>query len=273
MRTFQVALRTLGGGLSRGLKQPSVLRNLSTNAARGSGFDDDNKGKFDSFETADDFERRIFGGGSMVDSGNDAFFQKFDRLGKPRERIGSKLSGGNNFHALYDREDNFDTLSDGMDGKLKKASTYFKFDPEEIEKDDYTFRADMSFSPGSTYNIKDLDLTKPGFRKPPKRVEFQVTTEEALRKADFRNVRFLANFITEAGIINKRSNTRISAKAQRKVAREIKTARAFGLMPFTTMGTKSFNFGKSMENLDTDFEYEVFDNDNTDADGGHPLRS
>ena len=39
------------------------------------------------------------------------------------------------------------------------------------------------------------------------------------------------------------------------------------------MGTKSFNFGKSMENLDTDFEYEVFDNDNTDADGGHPLRS
>lgn len=67
--------------------------------------------------------------------------------------------------------------------------------------------------------------------------------------------------------------TRISAKAQRKVAREIKTARAFGLMPFTTMGTKSFNFGKSMENLDTDFEYEVFDNDNTDADGGHPLRS
>ena len=34
--------------------------------------------------------------------------------------------------------------------------------------------------------IQDLDLTKPGVRKPPKRVEFQVTTEEVLRKADFR---------------------------------------------------------------------------------------
>lgn len=53
--------------------------------------------------------------------------------------------------------------------------------------------------------------------------------------------------------------TGISAKAQRKVAREIKTARAFGLMPFTTMGTKQFIFGKTMEGLDEDYEYENFD--------------
>ncbi|KAG7010502.1 rpsR [Cucurbita argyrosperma subsp. argyrosperma] len=265
MRTVQVALRTLGGGLSRRFKQPSVLRNLSTNAARDSGFDD--KGKPDSFESADDFERRIFGGVSTGDSGNDAFFEKLDRIGKPRERIGSRLSGGNNFQSLYGLDDNLNTLSDGMDGKLKKASTYFEFDTEEIAKDDYTFRADMSFKPGSTY--EDLDLTKPGVRKPPKRVEFQVTTEEVLRKADFRNVRFLANFITDAGIIIKRSKTRISAKAQRKVAREIKTARAFGLMPFTTMGTKSFVFGKTMEDLDKDYEYEIFDNN----DGERPLGS
>lgn len=90
----------------------------------------------------------------MGDSGNDAFFEKLDRLGKPRERIGSRLSGGNNFHALYGLDDNLNTLSDGMDGKLKKASTYFEFDREEIVKDDYTFRADMSFKPGSTYEIK-----------------------------------------------------------------------------------------------------------------------
>lgn len=30
-------------------------------------------------------------------------------------------------------------------------------------------------------------------------------------------------------------------------------------MPFTTMGTKSFVYGKSMENLDKDYEYEVYD--------------
>ncbi|KAI6705589.1 hypothetical protein NL676_008551, partial [Syzygium grande] len=34
---------------------------------------------------------------------------------------------------------------------------------------------------------------------------------------------------------------------------------SFGLMPFTTMGTKSFVFGKTMENLDEDYEYEAFE--------------
>ncbi|KAK1319568.1 hypothetical protein QJS10_CPB04g01443 [Acorus calamus] len=70
------------------------------------------------------------------------------------------------------------------------------------------------------------------------------------------NVRFLANFITESGIIIKRRKTGISAKAQRKVAREIKTARAFGLMPFTTMGTKTFIFGKTMEDTEEDYEFD-----------------
>lgn len=62
--------------------------------------------------------------------------------------------------------------------------------------------------------------------------------------------------------------TGISAKAQRKVAREIKTARAFGLMPFTTMGKKSFVFGRTMEDLDADYEYEIYDSSmNAGADG------
>jgi hypothetical protein len=34
--------------------------------------------------------------------------------------------------------------------------------------------------------MQDLDLTKAGVRKPFKRLEFEVTTEEVLRKADFR---------------------------------------------------------------------------------------
>ena len=34
--------------------------------------------------------------------------------------------------------------------------------------------------------MQDLDLTKPAVRKPFKRAEFEVTTEEVLRKADFR---------------------------------------------------------------------------------------
>uniref|UniRef100_A0A2P2JIP1 30S ribosomal protein S18-like n=1 Tax=Rhizophora mucronata TaxID=61149 RepID=A0A2P2JIP1_RHIMU len=36
------------------------------------------------------------------------------------------------------------------------------------------------------YLMQDLDLRKPRVTKPPKLKEFEVTTEEALRKADFR---------------------------------------------------------------------------------------
>lgn len=33
-------------------------------------------------------------------------------------------------------------------------------------------------------------------------------------------------------------------------------------MPFTTMGTKHFVFGKTMENLDEDYEYQSYSNYN-----------
>jgi len=34
--------------------------------------------------------------------------------------------------------------------------------------------------------LQDLDLRKPGVWKPTRQAEFEVTTEEVLRKADFR---------------------------------------------------------------------------------------
>lgn len=52
-------------------------------------------------------------------------------------------------------DESFDTLSDGMDNKLKRAATYFEFDPEEIENDEYyAFRPDVSFKLGMTYDTK-----------------------------------------------------------------------------------------------------------------------
>ncbi|KAF3454250.1 hypothetical protein FNV43_RR04697 [Rhamnella rubrinervis] len=270
MRTVRIALRSLSNGLSRQFQQPHAVRTLSMNATSGSRWDD--RQTTNSNESADDFERRIFGEDSLGNSKPESLFEKLDRFGKTRDRFKSKSTEGFGPSVLDDEDESFNTLSDGMDGKLKKAAAYFEFDPEEIRKEDYAFRPDVTFRSGMTYDIKDLDLTKPGVRKPIKRYEFEVTTEEVLRKADFRNVRFLANFITEAGILIKRSKTRISAKAQRKVAREIKTARAFGLMPFTTMGTKSFVFGKTMENLDEDYQYDIYDDHFTaDAEEKDPL--
>ncbi|MCL7032089.1 hypothetical protein MKW94_005821, partial [Papaver nudicaule] len=102
----------------------------------------------------------------------------------------------------------------------------------------------------------DLDIRRAGVWKPFHKEEFTTTTEDVLKYADFRNVRFLANFITEAGIIEKRSKFKISAKAQRKIAKEIKISRALGLMPFTTMGQDPFIPGKSrLENEDEEYDF------------------
>lgn len=271
MKIVSFALRSCQNGLLHRSLRPHVVRALSTDATSGTDGFGDNK-QTNSFESADDFEKRIFGDFSGGNAKSDSFFEKLDKLGKGRDRFGPRAGEGSNTQMMDGLDESFSTLSDGMDGKLKKAATYFDFDADEIMKDDYSFRPDVNFRSRMTYDTKDLDLTKPGVWKPPKRSEFEVTTAEVLKKADFRNVRFLANFITEAGIIIKRSQTRISAKAQRKVAREIKTARAFGLMPFTAMGTKSFVFGKSMQDLDEDFEYERYDyNLSAGADNKDPL--
>ncbi|XP_042486634.1 uncharacterized protein LOC122066875 isoform X2 [Macadamia integrifolia] len=179
--------RTADGDLLRLCHQPWIVRTFSTDITSGTENNDSNRNN--SFESADDFERRIFGGFS--ESGpntTDSFYQKLDRFEKARGRpgFGSRQNAGNGSQLLDGLDESFNTLSDGMDGKLKKAATYFEYDTEEIAKEDYSFRPDVTFRPGMTYTPKDLDLTKPGVRKPFKRPEFEVTTEEVLRKADFR---------------------------------------------------------------------------------------
>ncbi|THG14584.1 hypothetical protein TEA_004990 [Camellia sinensis var. sinensis] len=275
MKLIRGVLRSVNVGLSYQSQHLQIIRTFSANTAQVDDEGQNDRQSMNSFESSDDFERRIFGDIPGSGSKSNSFYQKLDRIEKAHDRsgLGSKFNFGKRSEFLDGLDESFNTLSDGMDGKLKKAATYFEYDPEEIAKDDYAFRPDVTFRPGTTYDTKDLDLKKPGVRKPFRRNEFEVTSEEVLKKADFRNVRFLANFITEAGIIIKRNKTKISAKAQRKVAREIKTARAFGLMPFTTMGTKQFIFGKTMEDLDEDYEYDTYDTRSFVDDSRDPLGS
>jgi len=50
-----------------------------------------------------------------------------------------------------------------MDGKLNNAARYFEYDPDEIEKDDYSYRYDTTFQRGSTYSTKVCRITIPNF--------------------------------------------------------------------------------------------------------------
>ncbi|XP_077237876.1 uncharacterized protein LOC143879395 isoform X4 [Tasmannia lanceolata] len=67
-----------------------------------------------------------------------------------------------------------------------------------------------------------------------------------------KNARMLGSlpiFLQNPGLLSKEAQTCISAKAQRKVGRMIKIARAFGLMPFTVMVTIPFAFGKALYSI------------------------
>lgn len=123
-----------------------------------------------SSETIDEFQSRIFGGIFGNDSKSDAFYQRLDRIEKARDRFGvgpdNSISsrGANTSSVLDGLDESFDTLSDGMDGKLKKAATYFEFNPEEIMQDDYSFRPDVPFLPGSIYDTKVGYIHYPEFK-------------------------------------------------------------------------------------------------------------
>ncbi|KAH9327789.1 hypothetical protein KI387_007967, partial [Taxus chinensis] len=213
-----------------------------------------------SFESTDDFERRMFGVNDK-DLLPNSFYQKLDRIEKARRKASTGVGkedwngdlGWEGDQIGFER----DSLNDGMDDKLKMAALEHDYGALRPD-DDYSFRPDTTFPPGTQYKEQDLDLAKPAVQRIYRRPMFQTTTKEVLRKADFRNARFLQNFITEAGILWPRKKFNISAKAQRKLVREIKTARAFGLLPFTMMGKKPFAFGKTMEDLEEDYKCDDY---------------
>lgn len=50
---------------------------------------------------------------------------------------------------------------------------------------------------------------------------------------DYKNIKLLKAFLTKFGKIRARRKTRISIQTQHSIARAIRKARAFGLIPFT----------------------------------------
>ena len=122
--------------------------------SEGSGGVDDYK-QTNSFEPTDENERRIFGDSSGGNAKSDSFFQKFDRSGG-RYRLGPRVSEGSDSQTLDGLDESFNSLSDGLDGRLKEAAAYFQFDSDEIMQDNYSFRADTNGDDGMTYETKVL---------------------------------------------------------------------------------------------------------------------
>ncbi|KAL2612295.1 hypothetical protein R1flu_023987 [Riccia fluitans] len=195
-------------------------------------------------EALDDFEHRVLGSGSdLDDTRDDDFLRELDEIGRSARGIrdfdeGEEGSG-------VDEDEDWD------DGKAQvltdlALSNLEEFDLEDEERP-YRLRPDRLFFPGQTYDPEDLDISKPAaeLEKPTNRSRKNFSSKEVCQIADFRNPRYLSNFIRESSRILPRRHHQVSAKAQRKIAREIKTARILGLMPFTSMGDPPFRFIRS----------------------------
>ena len=55
-----------------------------------------------------------------------------------------------------------------------------------------------------------------------------------LERAAYEDARFLTQFVSDTGKIYPKRRLGVSAKAQRKIARAIKTARQMGILPYTS---------------------------------------
>ncbi|XP_045801364.1 cathepsin L-like isoform X2 [Trifolium pratense] len=140
---ISTAIRSLKSKLSSPHNLP-LRRNLSAWLGNGIANHQVNKS-----ESPEEFEQRIFS--PRGNSKNDAVLDKLNQQ-RTRER-----SAGNT-QVLDDLKRTFDTLSDGMDGKLNNAARFFESDPDEIDKADYSYRYDTTFHRGGKYDIKETKM-------------------------------------------------------------------------------------------------------------------
>ncbi|CEG02014.1 Ribosomal protein S18 [Ostreococcus tauri] len=104
-------------------------------------------------------------------------------------------------------------------------------------------RSDRLFYPGQAYEAEDLAGANAGTRgaahtvaaktvKHPMRGKAVEAT--LLERTSFEDARFLTQFVSDTGKIYPKRRLGVSAKAQRKISRAIKTARQMGILPYTS---------------------------------------
>ncbi len=92
---------------------------------------------------------------------------------------------------------------------------------DEMEDDDEGFRAPEQY------------VEREGSGR-PRRIGSDVRYDEI----DYKNIGLLSRFLDRRGRILSRRKTRVSAKVQRKIVREIKRARHLALLPYTADQTR-----------------------------------
>ncbi|GIV71128.1 MAG: 30S ribosomal protein S18 [Caldilinea sp.] len=89
------------------------------------------------------------------------------------------------------------------------------------------------------------EVEEEGFTAPEQYVEREgsgrvrrIGSDVRYEEIDYKNIGLLSRFLDRRGRILSRRKTRVSAKVQRKIAREIKRARQLALLPYTADQTR-----------------------------------
>ncbi len=92
---------------------------------------------------------------------------------------------------------------------------------------------------------EELEDEDEGFRAPDQYVEREgsgrprrIGSDVRYDDIDYKNIGLLSRFLDRRGRILSRRKTRVSAKVQRKIVREIKRARHLALLPYTADQTR-----------------------------------
>ncbi|GIK71498.1 MAG: hypothetical protein BroJett021_04860 [Chloroflexota bacterium] len=97
-----------------------------------------------------------------------------------------------------------------------------------------------------SYDDEDVDVDEDeGFTAPAQYVEREgsgrprrIGSDVRIDEIDYKNIGLLSRFLDRRGRILSRRKTRVSAKVQRKIVREIKRARHLALLPYTADQTR-----------------------------------
>jgi len=136
---------------------------------------------------------------------------------------------------------------DDVDARLANATTVSASGGEGAktgaEARPGRIRSDRLFYPGQAYEAEDLGGRRSDARatthtaagktvKHPMRGKAVEAT--LLERATYEDARFLTQFVSDTGKIYPKRRLGVSAKAQRKISRVIKTARQMGILPYTS---------------------------------------
>lgn len=103
-------------------------------------------------------------------------------------------------------------------------------DTDESEDDGYEEEAEDE---EESFRAPEQYVEREGSGR-PRRIGSDVRYDEI----DYRNISLLSRFLDRRGRILSRRKTRVSAKVQRKIVREIKRARHLALLPYTADQTR-----------------------------------